>query len=143
MAIKVSRNELIAGWPYENEDIFQHKAFFWAITDYPELKGGRLFHVPNGGTRDKREAAKFKAMGVIRGEPDLILLKDYKTFGLELKQPDGEQSLSQKSVQASWNGHAYYFLIWSAEDFCRIVDGIMNNLELFDNNLKIINNGNT
>lgn len=38
---------------------------------YPELN--RLFHIPNGGSRHKAEAAKLKGMGVKAGVPDLLL----------------------------------------------------------------------
>lgn len=41
------------------------------INEYPELKW--LYHIPNGGSRDKREASKLKGMGVRRGVPDLCL----------------------------------------------------------------------
>lgn len=42
-----------------------------ALSGIKELKW--LTHIPNGGARDKREGAKFKAMGVKRGIPDYIL----------------------------------------------------------------------
>jgi hypothetical protein len=38
---------------------------------YPQLK--RLVHIPNGGSRHKAEASKFKAMGMKPGFPDLFL----------------------------------------------------------------------
>jgi hypothetical protein len=37
----------------------------------PELR--LLFHIPNGGAREEREAAKLKAAGVRAGVPDLCL----------------------------------------------------------------------
>jgi hypothetical protein len=38
-------------------------------------RGGVVhFHVPNGGERDKREAAKLKAMGVLPGVSDLVFV---------------------------------------------------------------------
>lgn len=43
----------------------------WNINRFPELK--LLFHVPNGGKRNAAEAARFKAMGVKAGAPDLCL----------------------------------------------------------------------
>lgn len=46
----------------------------WAayqIGRWPELKW--LYHIPNGGKRGKIEAARFKAMGVKAGVPDLHL----------------------------------------------------------------------
>jgi hypothetical protein len=54
---------------------------------YPELRW--LAHVPNGGFRDKREAAKLKAMGVKPGFPDLILLVkrgEYSGILIEMKK---------------------------------------------------------
>lgn len=38
---------------------------------YPELQS--LFHIPNGGTRDKIEAGHLKSQGVKAGVPDLFL----------------------------------------------------------------------
>lgn len=43
----------------------------WNTNRYPELK--LLYHVPNGGKRSATEAARFKAMGVKAGVPDLVL----------------------------------------------------------------------
>lgn len=43
----------------------------WNTNRFPELK--LLFHVPNGGKRNVMEAARFKAMGVKTGVPDLCL----------------------------------------------------------------------
>ena len=43
----------------------------WNTGRFPELK--LLFHVPNGGKRNAAEAARFKAMGVKAGVPDLCL----------------------------------------------------------------------
>ncbi len=33
----------------------------------------RMFHVPNGGARSKRTAARLKSEGVMRGVPDLFI----------------------------------------------------------------------
>lgn len=56
------------------------------------------FHPPNGGKRHIAEAAKFKAMGVIPGVPDLLILKGGKLYALELKAPGGRLSPSQRMV---------------------------------------------
>jgi hypothetical protein len=69
----------------------------------------RMFHVPNGGQRNKREAALFKAMGVSPGVPDLIFVGPGKVFFVELKRR-GESATDE---QANWGlhimrcGHAY------------------------------------
>jgi hypothetical protein len=43
----------------------------WQEGRYPELK--LLYHCPNGGTRNKMEAANLKRQGVKAGVPDLFL----------------------------------------------------------------------
>lgn len=43
----------------------------WQEKRYPELK--LLYHCPNGGTRNKMEAANLKRQGVKAGVPDLFL----------------------------------------------------------------------
>ena len=43
----------------------------WQEGRYPELK--LLYHCPNGGTRNKLEAANLKRQGVKAGVPDLFL----------------------------------------------------------------------
>jgi len=56
------------------EDAEQMALFRWAELQagkYPELR--LLFHIPNGGSRGKAEAGRFRAMGVKAGVPDLFL----------------------------------------------------------------------
>lgn len=43
----------------------------WKKGTFPELK--LLFHIPNGGSRNKLEAANLKRQGVKAGVPDLCL----------------------------------------------------------------------
>ena len=57
--------------PESNE---QQALFQWveyAKSRYPELD--LLYHIPNGGKRDKLEAARLKREGVKAGVPDLCL----------------------------------------------------------------------
>lgn len=47
-----------------------------------------VFHVPNGGGRSKAEAGVFKALGVLAGMPDLIVLGPAsRVVAIELKAP--------------------------------------------------------
>lgn len=93
----------------ESEDSHQIALLCWCnLADtkasYPQLKW--LFHVPNGGARDKREGAKFKAMGVKRGVPDLHLIWTvgfYKGLIIELKNDKGVLSVEQ----SEWLAHYY------------------------------------
>ena|SRR6478735_6674470 len=57
-----------------------------------------VFAVPNGGSRDKREAAKLKWQGVLAGVPDLIVLIDRQCFGIELKARTGRLTDEQKLI---------------------------------------------
>lgn len=82
------------------EDNEQIVLFRWAqfqSVKYPELD--LLFHIPNGGRRDKREAARFKAMGVKPGVSDVFLpvaRGGYHGLFIELKAPGGRASNYQK-----------------------------------------------
>ena len=64
--------------------------------NYPELD--LLFHIPNGGSRNKFEAANLKRQGVKAGVPDLFLpvpRGGYHGLFIEMKygknKPTGEQ----------------------------------------------------
>lgn len=58
------------------------------------------FHVPNGGKRGIIEASIFKKLGVIAGVPDIILIHQGETFGLELKADKGTLKPSQRLALA-------------------------------------------
>jgi hypothetical protein len=56
------------------------------------------FHPANGGKRSWSEGKSFKAMGVVAGVPDLIIIKGGEVFGLELKAAGGRVQPSQRLV---------------------------------------------
>lgn len=71
----------------------------WNIGRFPELK--LLFHIPNGGKRDIKEAARFKAMGVKAGVPDLCLPVPMNGFaGLYIEMKYGKNTTTEK--QKEW-----------------------------------------
>ncbi len=84
------------------EDSEQMTLFEWAHLQsgkYPELV--LLFHIPNGGKRDAREAARFKKMGVKPGVPDMFLPVAKGGFNglfIELKAKGGRLS----DYQTKW-----------------------------------------
>lgn len=58
-----------------------------------------IFHPPNGGYRDVREAAKLKRMGVLPGIPDLVVFMDNAfVCAFEVKAQRGVLSDDQKNV---------------------------------------------
>lgn len=84
--------------PTEEEE--QTAVFSWAelnLGRFPELRW--LFHIPNGGKRSKREAARFRAAGVKAGVSDLFLpcpRGGYHGLWIEMKALDGRPSAEQK-----------------------------------------------
>ncbi len=70
----------------------------WFAMQYPRYRG-LLFAVPNGGSRNRIEAARMKAEGMVTGVSDLILLVPRGHFGalcIELKTETGRLSPAQK-----------------------------------------------
>lgn len=49
------------------------------------------FHPANGEHRDKRTAAKLRAMGVQPGAPDFVVIVAGRVYLLEMKRPGGEK----------------------------------------------------
>ncbi|MDE5820674.1 MAG: VRR-NUC domain-containing protein [Lachnospiraceae bacterium] len=71
----------------------------WHTSQYPELK--LLHHIPNGGKRNAVEAARFKAMGVKAGVPDLFLPAPYGGYaGLYIEMKYGKNKTTTK--QNEW-----------------------------------------
>lgn len=76
-----------------SEDSEQMALLCWCslnFNQYPQLK--RLTHIPNGGSRHKAEASKFKAMGMKPGFPDLFLpipIAKWHGLFIELKRLKG------------------------------------------------------
>ena len=73
--------------------------FEWA-SYFPKLKW--MMHIPNGGYRKPREAARLKAEGVRAGVYDVLLplpMPPYNGLWLELKRSDGKGRLSPKQKE--------------------------------------------
>lgn len=82
-----------------SEDTEQINVILWAnrnISHYPELTD--LYHVPNGGTRNKAEAVKLKQMGVKPGVSDLHLpypRGKYNSLYIEMKYGNNTATYEQ------------------------------------------------
>ena len=57
------------------------------------------FHVPNGGWRSPVEAAIFRALGVVAGVPDILVIRNGQVFALELKTEHGRLTQTQAETQ--------------------------------------------
>lgn len=85
--------------PAPSESVEQQHLFTWAAFytgKYPELE--LLHHIPNGGSRTKSEAGRFKAEGVKAGVPDVCLpvaRNGWHGLYIEMKKQGGTVSKEQ------------------------------------------------
>ena len=77
-----------------------------------------VFHVPNGGGRDAREAANLKVQGVLAGVPDLcIVLPCGEVVWVEMKARDGRVSGTQVLLHNHFNALGHEVITaYSAEE---------------------------
>ena len=113
----------------KSEDRIQQEIYVEFNNKYPNLRGC-LFHVPNGGTRDKREAQKLKYMGVYPGVSDLIFLFDAKCYLIELKNEIGTQSPSQKDWESTVKKQGFEYVIFrTSEETLEYIDNIIKSIQ--------------
>lgn len=79
---------------------------------YPEL--GLIFHIPNGGKRNKLEAIKLKKEGVKAGVPDLFLpvaRRGYNGLFIELKYGRNKATAKQREWIIALNKQGYHAVV--------------------------------
>lgn len=98
----------------------QQAVIDWAlynVNNYPCLKW--LHHIPNGGSRDKREAVKLRRQGVKAGVSDLFLpfpTEDYHGLYIEMKSNKGRLSEKQAEFIEDMTRNGYKAVVcYSAE----------------------------
>lgn len=100
----------------------------WNIGKYPELKW--LHHVPNGGSRNKKEAVKLKQMGVKAGVSDLCLPYPkgiYCGLYIEIKFGNNRQQDTQKEFLADMAAAGHFVATcYSAEEAVGIITEYCN-----------------
>tara|TARA_R110000772_G_scaffold188838_4_gene299947 strand:- start:7371 stop:7703 length:333 start_codon:yes stop_codon:yes gene_type:complete len=108
-----------------SEDRLQQECYMFFHNNYPKLRG-LMFHVPNGGSRNAREGAKFKTMGVIRGVSDFLFIYQSNLYAIELKTISGRQSVEQLNwAQLVSNEGVHYLVVRSLDDFKDLIDKII------------------
>lgn len=114
-----------------SEDTEQINVIMWAnrnISTYPELKW--LFHIPNGGSRNKLEAVKLKQMGVKAGVSDLYLpFKRGPYIGLfvEMKYGKNLKTKNQKEFLADMTAADHYVATcYSARQAINVIEEYLN-----------------
>jgi hypothetical protein len=93
-----------------------------------------IYHVPNGGKRNKREAARFKLMGVVPGIPDIFVpitsnwfskcdpRPEYFGLYIEFKTEKGKLSEDQSNIIPLLESQGYKVVVCrSAEEAIKTV----------------------
>lgn len=103
-----------------SESRLQSDCFTWFHNSFPKHRQ-MLFHVQNKA-RNAIEGNKFKAMGVVKGVSDLILILPGRVIFIELKTESGNQMPEQEAFQrkVTERGHEYY-IIRSLKEFQEFV----------------------
>lgn len=96
---------------------------------YPKYKR-LLIHVPNGGSRNLREAVSLKVQGVVPGVADLILFVpkwDYPALCIELKAGRNKQTDKQILWQQDIEGQGYlYKVVTNFDQFRDLIEWYLN-----------------
>lgn len=96
----------------------------WNANKYPELKW--LHHIPNGGSRNKREAVKLKQMGVKAGVSDICLPYPkgvYCGLYIEMKFGNNRKTEEQKAFLQDMEEAGHFVVTcYSAEDAVRVIE---------------------
>ena len=128
-----------------NEETEQEAVMQWARMSegrWPELH--LLHHIPNGGSRNKREAARLKRMGVLAGVADLhlpVARGGYHGLYIELKYGDGKLRQTQKDfLKLAAAEGVYCCVCYTADDAIEIITEYMKRDVKYPN-LAIIKGG--
>lgn len=109
----------------QTEQSIQQQIFIWYNNTFclkHHNPRNLIFAVPNGGTRNIREAMTLKNTGVLSGVSDLIVIHNGKVLFIEVKLPNGIQSTSQLEFEQRIKALGFdYYLIRSIEEFKTII----------------------
>lgn len=116
---------------YNSEAVEQEQLMRWAeyaSGTHPELK--LLFHIPNGGSRNRAEAANLKRQGVKAGVPDLCLpvpKGPYHGLFIEMKVGKNKTSREQKKWLDKLDDYGYATVVcYGWEEAKNIIELYLN-----------------
>ncbi len=106
------------------ESSLQQACKRWFNLQYPHY--ARLFYaVPNGGSRNYKEAVKMKREGIVAGVSDMVLQipnSHFHGMNVEFKTKTGRQSPHQKEFEKAVTEMGYrYVIVRDVSEFVRIV----------------------
>ena len=99
--------------------------------DYCDFKHIPIFHIPNGGSRNKREAKNLKRQGVKAGVPDLcipVAKGGFHGLYIEMKAEGGKPTEKQLEWIELLNANGYRAVICFGFDEAKeTIDRYMQN----------------
>lgn len=100
----------------------------WSVGKYPEL--ALMFHIPNGGSRNVKEAANLKRQGVKAGVPDVFLpvaRGNFHGLFIELKRANGGRvSVDQKKMLIALRDQGYEAVVCHGfEDAANVIQNYL------------------
>ena len=102
------------------EEQLQSSCVQWFWNNYPEQRK-MLFHVDNNSWNSVIGSRK-KALGVVSGPSDLILILRCRVVFIEMKIPGGVQSDNQKDFEKKVNDRSHqYIIIYSLQEFKNLI----------------------
>lgn len=108
------------------ESKLQQSIFVWYNNNFclkTHENRGMIFSIPNGGTRNVREAVALKRTGLLSGASDLIVITPKgKLMFIELKIDKGKQSDNQKDFEKRVKDLGFeYHIVRSLEEFKKLI----------------------
>lgn len=101
-----------------------------AVVNYCDIIGVPIYHVPNGGSRNKIEAANLKRQGVKSGVPDLcipVARCGYHGLYIEMKTKTGRVSDNQKKWLSLLRDNGYAaFVARGSNEAIKLIDHYIN-----------------
>lgn len=115
---------------HREEAKIQEEFFSKVKLFFPDIPDRLLFAVPNGGSRNKMEAANLKRQGVVSGVADVLLLipaSGYGNLNIEFKTHTGRLSPQQMEfrIQTEKAGNKYV-ICRSATDAIMAISEYLN-----------------
>lgn len=111
------------------ESELQTASVRWFRLAYPRL-AGVFFAVPNGGSRNAREARNMKAQGTMAGVSDLILLKSSGGYGalcIEMKAgKNGQTEYQRMFEQSATEAGNKYVVCRSFDEFRNVIENYLH-----------------
>ena len=104
--------------PRHREAEIQEACVTWFKYAHPDCI---IFAVPNGGSRDVKEAKNMKREGILAGVADLIIVAKNRVLFVEMKTRKGRQQQSQKDFQEKVEKLGHKYVICRSTDEFRIV----------------------